>query len=59
MSETTTAPVVKSTLKSKLNRKTLILTAAAVGLIIAGGLAVKKASTDELEIEIVEPDTEA
>ena len=45
------------TLKSKLSRKTLILTGCALGLIIAGGLAASKEEELEVSETIEDPDT--
>ena len=45
------------TLKSKLSRKTLILTGCALGLIIAGGLAASKEEELEVSETIEDSDT--
>jgi DhnA family fructose-bisphosphate aldolase class Ia len=44
--------IVKTTLRSRFTRKTLIVTAAVAGIIIAGGLAVLKSRSGEDGLEI-------
>jgi hypothetical protein len=44
-----TLTVVTPSIKARFNRKALIVTAAAVGVIIAGGLIVKSKSSEVVE----------